>query len=298
MISVIMPAYNEAKHIEEAINSVLNQSYQNIEVLVVNDGSTDNTLEILNKLSLKDKRLKVYDPGKLGKNGTCNYAASKASGEWYTIFAADDIMETGIIEEWMKAVIDCDPTNEKIAVLSRIKIFSRNKEYKRYDGIEIPKNRDKVCTSGAAYMGSRKMLEEMFPIPTNYPNEDGWMALYIEFLVPRIIAVKKTCINYRIHGDNSLRKNAIFNEFNEKYHSRVVVNGEFLNTYRERLNEEQQAVLANRYQLENYRFKGELFKILFFQNCSLIERMRNVFLCNCVLYKIKLILSRFFLGHN
>ena len=297
MISIIMPAYNEAKYIEEAVNSILKQSYRDIEIIVVNDGSTDSTSEILNVLRLKDQRLKVYDPGKLGKNGASNFAASKAVGEWFAVFAADDIMEPGILEEWTKAVSDFDPIHEKVAVLSRIKMFSLDEEYKIYNGIEIPKNKDKVCKSGAAYMGSRRMLEDMFPIPTNYPNEDGWMSLYIEFLVPIIIPIRKTCTNYRIHGNNSLNKNAKFKEFNEQYHKRLIVIGEFLDNYRDSLNEKQQVILTSRYVIENLRYKGKLLRILFLYKCGLAEVMRNVFLSNNLLYKLKLKLNKFFLGN-
>ena len=60
MISVVMSVYNGATHLEGSINSVLNQTYKNFEFIIFNDGSTDNSLEIINSFAIKDDRIVVY----------------------------------------------------------------------------------------------------------------------------------------------------------------------------------------------------------------------------------------------
>ena len=60
-ISVILPIYNIANFLEESLKSVLNQTLKDIEVICINDGSTDNSLEILNKFAKKDNRIKIID---------------------------------------------------------------------------------------------------------------------------------------------------------------------------------------------------------------------------------------------
>lgn len=61
-ISIIIPAYNVEAYIEKCINSVINQTYDDIEVIIINDGSTDNTAEIIEKYSKIDNRIKVNAP--------------------------------------------------------------------------------------------------------------------------------------------------------------------------------------------------------------------------------------------
>ena len=64
-ISVILPIYNIANFLEESLKSVLNQTLKDIEVICINDGSTDNSLEILNKFAKKDNRIKIIDKKKM-----------------------------------------------------------------------------------------------------------------------------------------------------------------------------------------------------------------------------------------
>ena len=58
-VSVIVPVYNVAKYLEECLNSIINQTYKNIEIIIVNDGSTDNSLDIIEIFKNKDNRIKV-----------------------------------------------------------------------------------------------------------------------------------------------------------------------------------------------------------------------------------------------
>lgn len=298
MISIIIAAYNEEKYIAESLESILNQDYQDIELIVVDDGSTDQTLSILKRYAAKDNRLKVFSPGKLGKNGAYNYAAQQVKGAWYMAFAADDILEPGILSEWMNAAKKYDPYTQKIVLLSRLKMFATDPKYKKYNDIEIPKNPSNVCMSGTAYLASRKVYENIYPIPNGFPNEDTWVALYFEFCLKKHekIPILKTCTNYRIHDNNSLNKNAQYRDFNEKYHKRMLIIDAFTNQYQNQLNQEQLNLLAQRSKLETYRYNHKLCKIIFLSKVGSVEKLRNIFLCNAVLYNVKLMLNKFILG--
>jgi len=87
LISVIIPAYNAEQHIEEALHSVFNQTYPNVEIIVVNDGSTDSTLQVLNKYQSK---IKVLTQNNLGVARARNYAAEEATGDWLAFIDSDD----------------------------------------------------------------------------------------------------------------------------------------------------------------------------------------------------------------
>lgn len=97
VISIIMPAYNYARYIQESIDGILNQTYQNFEFIIVDDGSTDNTLEILNKQN--DPRIKILHKKNGGCGSALNLGFSLASGEYETWFAADNKMYPNALKE-------------------------------------------------------------------------------------------------------------------------------------------------------------------------------------------------------
>lgn len=90
LISIIVPVYNTSKYLEKCIDSLINQTYKNIEIIAVNDGSKDNSLEILNELAKKDSRIKVYDKPNGGLSSARNFGISKASGKYIGFIDSDD----------------------------------------------------------------------------------------------------------------------------------------------------------------------------------------------------------------
>lgn len=91
LVSVIMPALNAERYIEESIASVLNQSYKNIELLIVDDGSTDKTVHIINNMVKADARIKhLKNPGK-GVSAARNFGIKTAKGNYITFLDSDDI---------------------------------------------------------------------------------------------------------------------------------------------------------------------------------------------------------------
>lgn len=93
MVSIIIPAYNVEQYIEECLASALGQSFAEIEVIVVNDGSTDRTLPLIKKYAATDSRLQLIDLGvNQGQSVARNAGIGKASGEWLVFLDADDIL--------------------------------------------------------------------------------------------------------------------------------------------------------------------------------------------------------------
>ncbi|RZK60383.1 MAG: glycosyltransferase family 2 protein [Pedobacter sp.] len=102
MVSICMPAYNAGKYIAEAINSVLSQSYERLELIVVNDGSTDNTAEILHQV--RDKRVKIFHQSNKGQSSAANTAFELSSGSLIKFMDADDIISLSFIENQVKCI--------------------------------------------------------------------------------------------------------------------------------------------------------------------------------------------------
>ncbi|WHF53049.1 glycosyltransferase family 2 protein [Chryseobacterium gotjawalense] len=102
-VSVIIPCYNVENYIQQGLDSVLKQTYARIEILCVDDGSSDNTLELLNEYAAKDGRIKVFTNDKnKGLIYTLNRLVELASTEVLVRFDPDDICETDRIERLMK----------------------------------------------------------------------------------------------------------------------------------------------------------------------------------------------------
>ncbi len=92
-ISIIVPVYNVEKYLEQCLDSLINQSMEDIEIICINDGSTDNSLELLKKLSLKDDRIKVFTQENSGLSATRNKGIDLAKGEYILFLDSDDWFE-------------------------------------------------------------------------------------------------------------------------------------------------------------------------------------------------------------
>ena len=120
MISIIMPVYNSEKYVSEAIMSVCKQSYKNWELLIVNDGSTDHTQEIIDNYAKKDPRIKVFHRKNEGVSMARNYALNQICGDYVTFIDSDDVYHTDRLKRMLQVFeqyMNCD-----IA-------FSRHKEF-------------------------------------------------------------------------------------------------------------------------------------------------------------------------
>lgn len=107
LVSIIMASYNRAHSIGLAIESVLNQTYKNIELIIVDDGSTDDTASVLSKYD--DPRIKIvrHDTN-LGVNAAKNSGLNNLSGEWFTTFDSDDEMLPNAIETMINIPLKVD----------------------------------------------------------------------------------------------------------------------------------------------------------------------------------------------
>ena len=90
-VSVVMPVYNNAKYLREAIESILKQTFQNFEFIIINDGSTDMSPEILKEYENKDSRIKIINQPNSGIGAAINKGLFEAKGEWVFRMDGDDV---------------------------------------------------------------------------------------------------------------------------------------------------------------------------------------------------------------
>ena len=110
LVSVIMPAYNTEPYIASSIESVLNQTVADIELIIVNDGSTDNTLEIATQFAEKDKRVTVISQKNQGVSVARNKGLSIATGQFIAFLDSDDLYEHTFLEKLLNRIHEenCD----------------------------------------------------------------------------------------------------------------------------------------------------------------------------------------------
>lgn len=108
MVSVLIPAYNAEKTINRCLDSILAQTYCGIEVIIVNDGSTDNTLSICLNYAEKDKRIIVYNQTNQGVSAARNTGLRNASGDYILYVDSDDWIEPNMIRRMVDLIEDAD----------------------------------------------------------------------------------------------------------------------------------------------------------------------------------------------
>jgi glycosyltransferase involved in cell wall biosynthesis len=103
-VSVIIPAYNSSRWIAQTISSVQKQTYSNLEIIVVNDGSTDHTVQIVK--TINDPRLSIYCQAHIGVSAARNVGIEHATGEFIAFLDADDLWREDMIENHVAALQD------------------------------------------------------------------------------------------------------------------------------------------------------------------------------------------------
>ena len=102
-VSVVVPVYNSEKFLEYCIQSILNQTYTNIELILVNDGSTDNSLNICAKYKLEDDRVVVINQKNMGVSVARNNGIIHATGEYLQFVDSDDFVDINMTEKLIYA---------------------------------------------------------------------------------------------------------------------------------------------------------------------------------------------------
>lgn len=103
-LSIIIPVYNNEKSLEKCIASILEQEYSNIEIIVINNGSIDNSLEVIKRIAKKDKRIILIDSRVKGVSNARNIGIKRATGDYITFVDADDFIEKEIYKEMIDSL--------------------------------------------------------------------------------------------------------------------------------------------------------------------------------------------------
>lgn len=119
--SFIVPVYNTEKYLKKCLDSLVNQTYKDFEIIIVNDGSTDNSINIINEYSKKYKNIKVINQKNGGLSHARNEGVKNANGKYILFVDSDDYVETELLNEVDKKIDDVD--------LLRFQIITENENY-------------------------------------------------------------------------------------------------------------------------------------------------------------------------
>ena len=164
-VSIIIPIYNCAEYISDCIESIIHQSYSNIEIIIVNDGSSDDSLSICKKYEKKDDRIIIINNKNNGVSYSRNCGIKKSSGEYICFIDADDWIHKNYIEK----LVDCIKNNNDIAMCNYISAYCHNQIINKYNNIDI--NDDYLsfitknnCWNPWAKLFKKATITEMFDV--------------------------------------------------------------------------------------------------------------------------------------
>lgn len=142
IVSVIIPVFNTGRYLEEAVSSILNQTLEDIEVIVVNDGSTDNSVEVLATMSATDSRIRLFSQKNQGQSVARNLGLDNARGEYVYFMDSDDILEKDALRRCFEK---CKKENLEM-VFFDADMFSDEEIPLSWDYIRAGKVTEDVCT--------------------------------------------------------------------------------------------------------------------------------------------------------
>ncbi|HFI0832741.1 TPA: glycosyltransferase family 2 protein [Streptococcus suis] len=169
LISIVVPIYNVEAYLDYCVNSLVNQTYRNIEILLINDGSTDKSGEMAESWARKDDRIKVYHKKNGGLSDSRNFGVTKATSNWIMFIDSDDYYEPFAVEYFMKIQKKYDSD----MVVSALKSVSNHQTTSR---IITESDIEKAYT-----LTSKQAIEAMFY--TKYTNASACGKLFKKELV-------------------------------------------------------------------------------------------------------------------
>lgn len=214
-VSVIVPVYNVEKYVGECLDSILNQTLKDIEIIVLNDGSTDDSLKIIKKYAEQDSRIRVYNHENRGLGPTRNRGITLAKGKYLAFVDSDDTIvpdaletlynravEQGadIVEGEVMLIYENDPSKNRVRTdlpdLKCIQVTEDSKdEFYRY--YYFPRI---ISHNACDKLYSIKLVTDnhiIFGDNRRIFAEDNWFQLQVFLALPKISVVNKVVYNYR-----------------------------------------------------------------------------------------------------
>ena len=218
-ISFIIPVYNVEKYLSQCLDSVINQTYKNLEIICVDDCSTDNSRQILQEYAKKDDRIKLVFNEVNSKLGVARNNGYKiATGDYIHFLDSDDWMELDAYEKLFKVLVKSMPIDIIHFCVKQHWEPEDNIFYVRHSPKTLINQKINIDDNSRKYLEnfsvvwnklySKKFLDEFNIVHNNYPcHEDMEFTLLIRLFARTIYYLDEVLIDYRINRPNSLMGN-------------------------------------------------------------------------------------------
>lgn len=206
-VSVILPIYNASTYLKECIDSLINQTYSNIEIIAINDGSTDESVKIIEQYMKKDNRIKLYNNEKNMKLiYTLNKGLSLSSGDYIARMDSDDICRLNRIEkqvEFMEKNKDIQLCGSKIKAFGDIdKPWTWGKSYKNIGQLNVDLIFDNVIAHPSVMIRGDFIRTKNLEYSTEYIDAEDyelWSRISYE---GKIYNIDEVLLDYRVSGNS------------------------------------------------------------------------------------------------
>ncbi len=220
IISVIVPVYNVEKYLSKCLDTILNQTFSNIEIICVNDGSTDGSRKILAQYAQKDSRIKIVDKKNGGLSSARNAGMKVATGEFYSFIDSDDWIDVTMLEKLYKSMVSLntdisicavhqfDETNQKIDDSNpyyTLGYFDESFDNRAFCYVDTKPFLMDVCVMAWNKLYRKSFIDEcQAKFPDGLIFEDGPFFFSIFFKTKRISIVRDFLYYYRINRSGSI----------------------------------------------------------------------------------------------
>lgn len=240
-VTIIFPVYNVEKYIEKSLKSILGQTYNNLEVIIIDDGSCDKSVEIYKKYEKEDNRIKVIKQENKGLSEARNKGLEKTTGKYVMFVDSDDWLDNNCVEKCVEAMIE---NNAEIVMFSRINEY-KLKQVKKYlfknDMIFIGKSKENLLrrlfglyreelkeplkleelnTAWAKLYCYELISNKKFIDTKIIGSEDGIFNISNFFEAKKIVYINNIFYHYRkdnIFSLTKLYKSNLYDQFQEMY---------------------------------------------------------------------------------
>ena len=226
-IDILLPTYNGEKYIKEQIDSILNQTYKNIKLIIADDCSTDNTVEILKEYESKDSRVELHVlQENIGVVKNIEYLLNLVEAPYYMLADQDDYWMPEKVEKSLEKIKndnadlafgDLEVVDENLNTIypsfNDYMLLTR-KINKYIDSYKV--NYLYNCVTGCTIIAKKETIEYILPIPNTSKHliHDHWIALMVA-LHGKLTYISESYIKYRQHGNNQVGTEKISHKLNK-----------------------------------------------------------------------------------
>lgn len=215
-IDILLPTYNGEKYVCEQIESILNQTYKNIKLIISDDCSKDETIKILRQYEQKDSRVKIYEQKEnLGVIKNIEFLLEKVENELYMLSDQDDIWLPEKVEKSLQKI---EKENADM-VFGDLEVVDENLKTIYPSFRDFMKIKNKInkcintnrinylynCVTGCTILSKKEFIKDILPLPTESKRvlHDHWIGLILSFK-GKLAYMQETYIKYRQHGNNEV----------------------------------------------------------------------------------------------